>query len=219
MADWDKADMLVRLRIETGRPATDQDLTDVKAYYFLSQAQREVYVVMASRIPWVLYTGVTLTTADNKLWVESGGEWLGEITVFRDNTRKGQPLGIGAEWDAGAFAAREGVAGLRLTVGRATTTAPFVLRVNVPTKIDATTDPTLLPQEARQALVYHAAGQWAKTGGYRDPAPYFAAYNNFLFGDTATGEPGFLNQYLKQRRTGVGRGAGWWYGMNGSVGY
>lgn len=194
--------------------SSDEDMTAAKLYPLLSIAHRILTTIIATRVPWLTWSNATLVTADaGKTWNETNGEWIGQIAVYRDSTRKGPPLGVGAEWDAGCFCTREGVAGIRLTVGRAQATSPFVLRTNMPSPtldLNNTTHPTIAPADVRQAMVYHACGQWAKQGATRDPAPYFMAFNDFLYGDPALGEPGWLGQYLVQRRSGWTGGSAWW---------
>jgi hypothetical protein len=213
MATWDTADLVLRCQIEAGRTNLDEDMTAAKLYPLLSIAQRTVVTIMATRVPWLTWSAATLVTADaGKTWTETSGEWVGQIAVYRDSNRKGPPLAVGAEWDAGCFCTREGAAGIRLTVGRAQATAPYVLRTNLTAfpEISGGQAPSVTPADVRQAVVYHAVGQWAKQGAVRDPAPYFMAFNDFLYGDPRMGEPGWLGQYLTQRRSGWTGGSAWW---------
>lgn len=212
MATWDTADLVARCQAEASRPGSDEDLTATKLYPLLSLAQRIVATVIATRVPWLSWGSATVVTADGgKTWNETSGEWIGQIAVYRDSTRKGPPLAVGAEWDAGCFCTREGIAGIRLTVGRSQATAPYVLRTNMPSlEISGSQAPTVTPSDVRQAMVYHALGQWAKQGGARDPTPYFQAFNDFMYGDPTVGEPGWLGQYLTQRRSGWTGGMAWW---------
>lgn len=213
MADWDNADLLDRLRREVGRKslgAADVELDLTTAYQMLSNAQLEVFRELAVQIPEFNRITEALTTADNKTFTLNPATkgWVGPIIVYADSTLKGFPLRAGDPWDCTRDYSVENDNAIRLSCGRARAFTPWVTYCAKPGKIDSSTQPTLKPQEARQAIVYLAAALWAQTGGYRDPAPYYAGYRRVLFG--GEGMTGLVTEAKKRRQQGVGRAVAWW---------
>lgn len=214
MATWDSADLLSRLRDVTGRPATDAALSDTRGYLYLTEAQRSVAYTIAQHIPHVNYGApVQLTTSDQQLYTLPGSaEWIGRVMVMRDI--RGDVLVEGSYDDVFADYCMEGPNGIRITAGRTwTSTAPYARYMAKPGTLDASNPPTLLPTDARQAVVYVAAALWAARGGYRDPDPYNKEAFAILWGrDGFLADPGLIPAY-KGQATGAPDGGPWWRGL------
>jgi hypothetical protein len=214
MADWDSADLLDRLRRETGRKTlagVDTELDATTGYQMLSNAQLEICREFASHVPeFNQLPAEALTTSDQKTYTlnPSTKGWIGPIIVYSDSTLKGYPLKSGDPWDCASDYAVVADNAILLTCGRSRSFTPYVIYNAKPGKIDAGTPPVLKPQEARQAVVYLAAAMWAQIGGYRDPAPFYAGYNRVLFG--ADNKTGIISEAKKRRQAGVGRANAWW---------
>lgn len=218
MAEFDAADLLQRLKDACGRPATDASLTDTKGYRYLSDAQRSVAYTMAQHIPEVNYgVPVQLTTLDRQRYTLPGTptpEWIGRILVLRSAT--GDALVEGAYDDRRADFTMEGPSSIRITRGRTWTgDAPYVRYMAKPATLSDDEDqaPTLLPTDARLAVVWIAASLWARRGGYRDPQPYLDEANAILWGRPQTGEPGLIPSYKAMAEGAYAETVPWYRGM------
>ena len=231
MAQWDKADLLARLKRTLARPGTDEDKgptdsdADAMLYALLTEGQLYWTNELATHVPDLagLYTIEQLTTADSGLTYSFSVEPLGHYEIRE--SRNGRLLVPGAEWDPASDFIPDGKK-IRFPGGitKQFASGPFARYVKTPTFIDASTEPTLQPPQARLLVVYHAAGEWAARGGLRDPQPYWDLENRAAFGDPLHGQVGLVGA-LKQSAfligaAGVPSGMGdWWRHISTGEGY
>lgn len=191
---------------------------DLTWYQFLTDAQRRAIAIWSVHVPWLLYTTPTeLTSADGGATyafplqitsTDSGATATVSTTSIplgkfelRDG-RNGPLLTVGADFSQSADFVLESTR-VRVTNGRTRTfPAGLYLRyVPAPTPIGVVIGPALMPEYARIILVYDAVATWCQTIGQKDPAPFERLYNQFLWGNPATGDIGVLGA-LKQAALG-----------------
>lgn len=231
MAQWDSVDLLAKLKRVLARPATDEDkgpadaTTDIFLYELLTDGQLYWVTELAAHVPDLagMYTVEQLATADAGLSYDFSADPLGhyEIREAR-NTRLLVP---GAEWDPAADFIPAGKK-IRFPGGRTKQFAsgPWARYVKTPTVIAAGTEPVIQPPQARQLVVYHAAGLWASRGGLRDPQPYWDLETRTAFGDPLRGTVGLVGS-LKQAAFMAGAAGlpsgqdDWWRHITTGEGY
>ena len=195
----------------TGRPDTDGDLTEPRAYAWLNDAHREVFAEVCAHVPHLNYGAPELMTSSDggtTYFLAPSLEWVGRIEVY--DRLGGRKLVPGPYWSDSADYVLEGPRSIRIPGNRTRTFAdgPYVRYAQKPAEFDESTLPSLQPTEALQAVVYLAAAKWARAGGYRDPAPYETEYRAILWGRDG-GMTGILATAKQQEDTDVMEGA-WW---------
>lgn len=211
MATFDSTWCLARLLEVTGRPATDADLTAPIGYSFLTSAQLDVARELAMHIPHAMAVTEQMTTSDS-LTYSVTFPILGYLQVFTDS-RLDDPMVETGEAGGGDYF-RAGISSITLTGGRTRTFSdgPYARYVPTPDVIDASTEPTLVPQDALWAVVWRAAEVYATRGGLRDPAPYRAERLKVLWGDPELGySNGLIPAYKQSVSTSGKPGLGLWY--------
>ena len=221
MALWDKADLLARCKFYAQRPATDESMADADWYSLLTEAQAEVYTMLAGHGVQALYGAPTQMTAaaDNKTFTfgQAAGANIvpiGQVEIRR--TRTGPLMIPCSEWESGGDYVFEGDK-IRIPSNRTLTPAPYARFITPPEAIDASTDAVLIPRHARILLVFKACEKWARRGGFRDPSYFVDLFNKAWGGDpNVPGDVGLLGMYKTQfgfsGAIGVaGSPRKWWY--------
>jgi hypothetical protein len=175
-------------------------------YALLTEAQVQEYQNFAVHVPEVLYGAPQLlTTADSGVTYTfpSSVFPFGSIEVYDRLTLP--PMSEGAFWDAGADYVFEGD-NIRMTRNRPRTFSdgPYARFIAPPTVIDASTQPTLVPDFSRILLVYRATAMWAERGGFRDATPFWNMWARAWYGDPNRGDFGLLGMLKNQRAFGGG---------------
>lgn len=194
MSQWDSAYLLAACKALAQRPATDATMPDPSWYLLLEMAQTYWTNVLATQVPWVLMGPPTnLTSADGGVtFTFPGGIQPLAVEVY-DATGPARLLRPGAYFDSSADYVWEGatirfpqnlgnVAGFNMV-------ARYITPAGV---LNASTQPTLQPPQARQLLIYRAVAQWASQGGMRDAKPYYDLEMKYWIGNPAAGDPGLL---------------------------
>jgi hypothetical protein len=219
VAQWDSADLLLRLKRRLARPATEEapppdSTVDATLYALLEEGQVHWTQELASHVPDLagLYTYEKLTTADSGLTYDFTSEPLGHYEIRE--SPNGRLLVPGAEWDPAADFIP---AGKKIRFPGQTTkqfaNGPWARYVKTPGLLNATNEPTLQPPNARILIVDHAAGLYAMRGGERDPQPFWDLETRHAFGDGAqVGIIGALKQAaFLAGSAGVPSGESDWY--------
>lgn len=181
MAKFDTADLLSRCQLHSGRPSTDQAMTDTRWYSFLTEAQDHWTRVIASHYPEAMYGApVKMETDDSGATYRlplSGSDEVFPLGIAEVRaSRNGRLLRIGAEFEENVDFTAEGTK-LRVPHGKTRTFSdgPYIRYVAEPGVIDASTEPTLKPVFARILLVYHACWLWASRPPHAaDPEAFLA---------------------------------------------
>lgn len=173
-ATWDAAYLLGVFKRLTGRTGTDS-ITDATKYQMLSEAQNEIVADIAAICPHVLYPTVaygsipTLTTTDDQVY-----------TFGTDSNSYAKfPMGKGGIFqslnDIPTFPLREGVdymnEGTQIR-SLNNTTLPATLYwygISQPADIDATHQPALMPEAARELIAIRAAYNFGTEGNRNAP--------------------------------------------------
>jgi hypothetical protein len=193
VADWDSADLLARVKRDGAIPAVDEDMADADWYAYLTEAQIYWHGQFATHFPWILWSAPTLlVSADGGItYAMPGGVNPSKIEVY--DAVGGRLLVPGAYWSMGADYVWEG-SRIRMprNVPRSFGDGPYARYIAAPPKIDAATQPVLLPDWARALLPPRALMLWADRGGLRDPAPYQRKENELWYGEPQRGQFGIL---------------------------
>ena len=229
MAFYDSADLLLRLKRLLVRPSVDQApapdaAMDTTLYSFLEEAQLHWTRELATHVPESMYIFEKLTTADSGVSYDFSGEPLGEYELRRTPT--GALMIPCPEWEQGGDYVPAGQK-IRFPgqLARTFANGPWARYVKMPTVLDATHDPTLLPVHARQLLVPRAAVYFATRGGLRDPKPYQDLEDELWYGNAERGEVGILGslktQAFLQGAAAVSglTSADWWRTISTGEGY
>ena len=194
MATWDHADCLARWKVLTDRPATDASITDAQVYVLLSEAQEFWYSQFAVHAPHVLLTAPTaMSTADSGLTYTFSGS-IRPLYALIYTSATGDFLRPGSWDDPGADYVWEDDK-IRMTRGAARvfpSSVPYSRHMAPPAQVTSSVAPTLKPDHARVLLVYHAAAEWARRGGKRDPTPFENKEHQLAWGKDGTGDIGIL---------------------------
>lgn len=203
------AGLLAYCRFMARRPTSDAETTPDDWYTLLTEGQRALYRLFAQHAPEVLWSAPQLLTTDD------GGETYkfpsdafpyGNFEVRASRT--GRLMTVGPEWDAGADFTLEGKI-LRVPSGKTKTfdDGPYARYVADPGTLDSSTQPKLVPAEARVLIAYQALILWAHRGGQRDPSFYEALFQKEWEGNPrVAGDSGVMGM-LKTRAFGQGYGA------------
>jgi hypothetical protein len=183
MALYDSADLLTRFRDYADRPDDDQDLTDAKAYRYLTDAQVQVVSELAAIFPRMLMGDpVLLTTTDNGATYTLGDDTEGDPIIPYGHAEVYASIS-GLELYGATYAGFDGDVvfeggTIRIPAGQTRTfdSGPYIRYVALPLAISATDEPTLVPKQLRNLILFRALVLWANTGGHRDPRPYEEMY-------------------------------------------
>lgn len=199
-AEDNSAELLRRMRLVTRRPENDRDLTNERAYTFLTDAQNELVFNLSAHIPDILKgTPILLTSEDGGETYDFPNEPLGHIEIYPAPYT--DPLVEGPLWSLHADYTREGSKKIRMSQGRPRTFAngPWARYIVMPGVIDATRNPTIQPNVIRRVLPWKAAELWAESGNQYDPTPYRNRAQKMLWGDPESpGDLGIIPAYKLQ---------------------
>lgn len=193
MAVESTAELLDFVKHESGLPGTNNEMDDPKWYRNLTLAQKDLFQVLASHVPQVLSSGpVKLTTSDGGYTYDFASFPWGRV-VLRES-RTGQLLYPGPEWDRNNTDFVIEGDKIRWTDNQQRTFSdgPYAWYISAPGDIDADTEPTIKPAEARILIGWRALELWARRGRMRDPAPYSEEWTKGLWGEPGTGEAGLI---------------------------
>lgn len=204
---YDAAWLVARLRRELRRPQNDQALRKEVAYEYLTEAQDDVFRMIASIAPEENYGSPTLLTSANggltyTFGVDADGdpiEPIGHIELYPSIT--GLPMIGGSFFDPGADYVFDGGNTVRFPGGKTKTfggVGPYARFCVAPGVIDDDHEPSLKPVRARPLIVYRAAEKWARGPGKSDPTPYTTAFKDAWIGKPEDGITGII-QSLKTR--------------------
>jgi hypothetical protein len=168
-ATWDSAYLLSLFNRKAGRPATDS-ITDVSKYQRLSESQNRVIAMIASVAPYSLYPKVaygsfpTLSTTDNQVFTfgtDSNGYAItpiGKTGIYPTlNSIPDFP------WRENDDYLNEG-SQIRIPDNRTYSGTLYWRGVTQPADIDATHQPSIIPEGARELIVIDAVRQFSEEG-------------------------------------------------------
>jgi hypothetical protein len=207
-------DLLAQFKATSQVGTNYEGTSDAEIYRLLSNAQQRLYRIFAAHVPDILVgSPEQLTTSDGGYTYNFAAFPLGHAEL-RDG-RNGPILVPGPDWDESLDVYVPEGQKVRFPGNRRRTFANglWARYVATPGVIDASTQPTLQPPNARQALVYDACVEWATQGGYRDPAPFQLLRQHELWGDPANpGDVGIIPSLKMQHMVGaVGTlSTAWW---------
>lgn len=171
MATFDSPWCLTKFNDLCGRPSADA-ITDVRKYGWLTEANNELVSAIAAVCPWTLYpTGTipTLSTADNKIFTfgtDANGSPiapLGKCGIY--TSLSSIP---GGPWREGADYLNEG-SQIRIPNDGTYSGTLYYRGITQPADLNATSNPTLLPEASRQLIPHIAALNFARSFA-RNPA-------------------------------------------------
>lgn len=159
---WASADLLTRFNDRAARPSSDV-ITDATKYSYLAEGQREVYNDIALRCPEALLGSPAAMTADSdrKIFTFSGSaipvyaELYPSLEAIPDS-----PLVEGVD-----FLMEHNQ--VRTLNNRSHAGTIYARIVTTPGDIDASTEPSLEPNQARELIVAKALEIWGERGGLR----------------------------------------------------
>lgn len=208
------AQMLARFKLLANRPSTDEAWSDANIYLLLEQAQREINIELAMHVPHANISAPTLlTSGDSGLTYTTASDVIGGLEVYPTNSST-VPLVPGSYDSDGADYVFESPRTIRM-IGRQARTfssGPYARFVADTSTLGASNEPTVKPTAAHIAVVYRALQEYARVGGYRDPAYWYDAEQRVLWGDPASaGSAGIIPALKAQvRPQGRARGGLWW---------
>ncbi len=216
---YTSADLLAQFKATVGLPASEsanQGTTDTQVYQLLENAQVRVARLLAAHVPHAnRMPPEALATTDGGYTYTFAYYPMGHIEL-RDG-RNGALLLPGSDWTAGGYVI-EGQT-VRIPNGQSRTFANglYARYCRTPGLLDAVTQPILQPPDARLAIVYDAAVEWAGQGNMMNADPYVTMRQDFLWGDPR--HPGNLGliPMLKSQYHAQGSAAQqndrWWVGQ------
>jgi hypothetical protein len=225
---YDQAWLFQRLRRELRRPQNDQALSKEVAYEYLTEAQDDVFRMIAAIAPEENYGApVAMTTTDGGYTYQFGFEPTGEaieplghVEVYSSLT--GLPLVAGSYFDPNTDYVIEG-SSIRFPGGRKWkwSTGPFARFAKAPPEIDDDTGPVLQPFRARTLIVHRAAEKWAGGPGKSDPSRHREEFRRAWLGVPEDGIPGLVaslkTRHMAQTSTPVD--GNWWDFIDTGEGY
>ena len=166
MAAYDSADLLARARRLADVPDVDEGFDDDDWYALLTDAQHYYYRQYATFVPHVLMSAPTLLTTSDSGATYALPSSVVPLHIELYDSATGRLLRHGAYWDTKADYTLEGTKIRRPRGGTHTyASGPYARYIPFPDAIDGSTAPTLVPASARQLLVWHACGDWARRPG------------------------------------------------------
>jgi hypothetical protein len=166
MASYDSADLLSRCKRLADVPDVDEGFDDTDWYALLTDAQHYYYGEFATHVPHVLMSAPTLLTTSDGGYTYALPSSLVPLHLEIYDSATGRLLKHGAYWDSNADYTLEGTKIRRPRGGTHTySSGPYIRYIATPSDIASGTEPTLVPVPARQLLVWHACGDWARRPG------------------------------------------------------
>lgn len=160
------ADLLARCKRLADVPDVDEGFDDGDWYALLTDAQHHYYREFATHVPHVLMSAPTLLTSSDSGATYALPSSVVPLHLELYDSATGRLLRPGAYWDSNADYTLEGTKIRRPRGGTHTyASGPYIRYIATPSDIDADTEPTLVPASARQLLVWHACGDWARRPG------------------------------------------------------
>lgn len=214
MALYDRADLVDRFRRLVKRPTTDGSVSNDDIYRYLSDAQEYVMRQFAIHVPAANRpVKELLTSSDGGLTYQLGSEPLGRVDIY-SQINASVPLTAGEASNHAADFEWEGLQTIRMIANRQRTfsSGPYAHYVPRPSAIDASNEPTLVPQHARLLIVYQAAVQYVSEGGLGDPTHYESLYQKLWSGDPfKPGDIGILGELRLRYGTSDSPKRPWWH--------
>jgi hypothetical protein len=194
MGLYTSADLVQRCQDEAQLPVDDEAMSPTKWYRLLTEAQTLWFPQVAAHLAHVMLGAPELLTSDDggvtyTFGLDDDGRPVVPmaVRVFRREQDAYEPEG------ASAWGLTTGVdylmLGDRLEFRLSGTRpsfpdgGPWVRYIAPPGEIDASHEPTLLPVEARQILVYAAVESWATQGDLRDATTWVGKAQKVWNGD------------------------------------
>lgn len=164
MTDWDKTDLLARVRRDSRTPANATFPADSDFYAWLTRAEALWKPKLAGIYPYHMFTAPTLmVTSDSGLTYSISGE-ASPLAIEVYASTNGPRLIAGQFDDPNADYVWEG-SQIRMTNATARTysAGPYARYVAGPAGITASVDSAMKPLFTRQLLVDRALIYWART--------------------------------------------------------
>jgi hypothetical protein len=210
VAEWDIADLLLRLQRELKRPANAIDVDTATLYTDLTEGLRWTQTLLSAHGMDDNAIWEEATTSDNKVYSLTQ-QPQGKLEV-RDG-RNGRRLQLGADSDPSTDLVWQGLTFLVPDDRERTFGGGLWVRYTPePAVIDGSgNEPTLMPKRARLLAVYKAAELWMDRGGYRDSAVYANKLQRAAFGDPSSpGDVGIITA-SKQPWSVMNTPPEWWH--------
>ena len=170
MADWDKTDLLNRVKRDGRIPATTAFPADADIYAWLTRAEALWKPRICSVYPYFMFEAPTLMTSSDSGVTYVFASEAAPLAVEVYPALIGEPLVCGQFGDTSADYVWEG-SKIRMpgNIARVFANGPYGRWVEAPGTIDASTDSTILPAGARQLLVDQALIYWSRAMPGLDP--------------------------------------------------
>lgn len=212
MALWDSPDLLRRCRQLARRPATDQAVTGLMWYDWLTEAEAEIFATLSAIRPEQFVSAPRLMTT-----TDGGYTYIFGLDAAGDPIR---PLGHAEIYpslaaidddplvDGDDYLLEGALIRIPNNKTRSWPAGPYArVTLRPDTALSDTSHPILQPKDARMLMVYKALEKWAsRPGSGASPAGYIASYDKLY--DTV----------LMQLATAYNRGgpvnSRWWTGLD-----
>lgn len=169
MSSYDSQYLLSLWNRYTGRPATNDTLTDADKYLRLSEGQNRVFQDMFARVPNSLYPKTanlpTMTASANRNVFTFGTDPQGFAIAPMGKTRifENQQSFPDFPWVEGIDYVNEGTQ-IRLPNGRTWAGTLYWYGITPPADITASVQPSLFPPAFRDLIVYQAVALYGEEG-------------------------------------------------------
>lgn len=211
MANWDSADLLLRMQRYIRRPATDVAVNSTDLYALLTEAEAEEKSLLVVHNPGPMLTVPTLlTSADGGLTYDlpSSAEYI--YVELYPSLNAATPLREGPYHSVTHDYTLEGTR-IRMcrSIPRTFTDGPYFRGVTPPGSINGSGgESTIFPVHHRVLVLFSALRKWATITGWRDPEEFQREYQKALTGDPRVpGDLGILGS-IKKRDPRSGTPAG-----------
>jgi hypothetical protein len=195
------AGLLSFVKFYCGLPEVNEEMSDDRWWMLLSLAQESVFQTLVTHIGHVMYVPPErMYTLDGGFTYQFERVPHGQAEIRE--SRIGWVMQSGAEFNEGADYTIEGERTIRWTNNDRRVFpggGPWARYAVAPSSISATKPPTLLPRKARVCIAWKALELWAMRAGRRDPSPYSAQLQRWLWGDPSTpGMVGIIAEFKTQ---------------------
>lgn len=175
MALLDSAALLAACKLHARVPSTTAFPTDAQWYTFLTEAENEIKLMIASQFPNALLGAPVLMTSSDSGYTYTFGVDAGTNAIH--------PLGAAQIFESLSSIPRNPMVPGRDFLmepakirwlnnqARTFTAGPYARFVTPTYLIDGSTQPTL-PLFTRMLMVWNACAKYASAGGQQDPTPY-----------------------------------------------
>lgn len=201
MADFDSAWCLARFRRITGTTTNTADTADADAYALLSSAQVAMMKTLSAVAPHSqMDAPQALTTADSGVTYTLTSYPMAHLELYDGATNNRRIFPVGYSQNGSDGYVLEGQT-IRWPGGRTRTFSNglYARYVKTPASITALVEPVLRPADARLAMCYLAASEWAHESGAVDPSPFDDQYRKLMRGDAAIpGDVGIIGTLQMQ---------------------